>query len=151
MEEYRRKLKNQNIIFAIGAAALIAIQVIAYSGIITPAAVPDKRWADYWNGFYAGVSMGITFMFIFGFVKNLMAIRNKNKLKKLYIKENDERTKEICEKGKSAGASAYVFCALAAAIIGGYFNITVFFTLIAGLLGLSLFMIGGKIYYNKKI
>lgn len=151
MEEYRRKLKMQNIIFLLGTAVLIAVQIVAYSGIISPAEVPDKRWADFWNGFYAGISMGVTFIFILGFIINLRAMRSEKALKKLFIKENDERKREICEKGKSAGASAYAFCMLAAAIVGGYFNITICITLIAATLGLSLFMIAGKLYYSKKL
>lgn len=151
MEEYRRKLKNQNIIFAIGAAALIVVQAVAFSGIISPAVLANSEWADFWNGFYAGVALAVTLIFIFGFVKNLTAMKNEKKLKKLYVKENDERKKEICEKGKSAGASACVIFMLAAAIVGGYFNITVFLTCISCVLALSLFMIGGKAYYHKKL
>lgn len=151
MEEYRKRLKNQNIIFAIGAIALIAVQTVAFSGIINPVVLSNSRWADFWNGFYAGVSMGVTFIFILRFVKNLMAMRNEKTLKKLYVKEHDERKQEICEKGKSAGASACVICMLAAGVIGGYFNITVLLTCVACTVALSLFMIGGKIYYNNKL
>jgi hypothetical protein len=38
-----------------------------------------------------------------------------------------------------------------AAIIGGFFSMTVFFTLIANVFALSFFMFFGKLYYNKKL
>ena len=116
MEEYRNKLKIQNVFFSVCSAVLIAVQILAYSGVIDPVN-SGKSWADFWNGFIAGVALGVTAIMIFGLIKNLIALKNNKQLKKLYVKENDERKKEICTKGKSAGATAYLCCMIAAAIL----------------------------------
>lgn len=150
MKEYRNKLKAQNIIFIIGSVALTAVQVLAHIGIISPIAQCGD-FADFWNGFIAGVACGLTGIMIIGLIINLRAMNNEEKLKKLYIKENDERTKAIAINGKSAGATAYLFCMIIAAIISGFFSITVFFTILACEVALTLFMVGGKIYFSKKL
>lgn len=150
MENYRAKLKTQNWFLALGALALTAVQVLAYMGIISPLE-SGEHWPDFWNGFIAGVAIGITILFIVGIITNLLALHNEARLKKLYVKEHDERTFAIYEKGVSAGAKIFLLCMLPATIITGYFSITVFKTCLACLLALSLFMVGGKLYYSKKI
>ena len=150
MNEYRSKLKFTNILFSICAAALIVVQILAYSKIISPITA-DSHWADTWNGFIAGVAMGLTIVMVFVLVKNLMAMKSEKTLKKLYAKENDERKIEICSKGKSAGASICLPCMLVAAIISGYFSITVSITVVVCIFSVSLFMLAGKIYYSKKL
>ncbi len=150
MNEYRNKLKNQNILFIIGLLVLIAVQVLAFTRIIPPVSA-NENFADFWKGFIEGVAGGLTAIVIIGIILNVRALRSEKALKKLYVKETDERTRLIAVKGKSAGASAYLFCMLVVGIVSGFFNITVFFTLIASVFILSLFMSGGKLYYCKKL
>lgn len=149
MEQYRRKLKLQNILLAVGFMILVVIQVLAYLGIVTPNS--DEHWADYWNGFIAGAAAGICILFLIGFLINIRALRNETKLKKLYIKENDERSAQVQKNGKSAGATIFMIIALPAAIVSGYFNITVFLTIVACEMVLSLIICGAKLYYNRML
>lgn len=150
MTDYRSKLKIQNTIFIIGAVALTIVQVLAHAGIISPIA-DGGNFADFWNGFIAGAAAGVTIILIVGLIINLRALSNEERLKKLFVKENDERTRLIYVKGKSAGATAYTFCMIIAAIISGFFSMTVFFTILACELALAFFMFGGKLYYDKKL
>ncbi len=150
MKEYRVKLRTQNVIFTIGSLALIAVQVLAYTGAIRPA-VNNAHWADFWSGFIAGAALGVTALLIVGLVRNLRAARSDEGLKKLFAKENDERAAAICEKGKSAGATASLCVLAVAAIISGYFNVTVSLTCVVCLFVQSLFMASGKLYYSKKL
>ena len=53
MENYREKLKIHNILYGIGALALLAIQVLAFTGIVSPVGA-DERWHSFYNGFIAG-------------------------------------------------------------------------------------------------
>lgn len=150
MENYRKKLKMHNVIFGISAAALAAVQILAYMRIIKPIE-GDSHWHDYWNGMITGMAFAIMGIMIFGFIKNLIALKNKEKLKKQYIKENDERIIKICKNGQAAGASVFLLCLPAVIIISGYFNITVCITCIAVTFGLSISMALGKLYYSKKL
>ncbi len=150
MENYRNKLKTQNTIFAVSAIALIVVQTLAYLRIIKPIE-GDAHWHDYWNGMIAGMTFALMGILIFGFIKNLISLKNPEKLKKQYVKENDERTLQIVKHGKAAGASAFLLCLPAAIIISGYFNITVCITCLAVTFGLSISMALGKIIYSSKM
>ncbi|NMP37263.1 MAG: hypothetical protein GX051_03950 [Clostridiales bacterium] len=149
MKEYAKKLKTQNIFYAIATLALTAVQILAHTGVISPAY--NGEYSDFWRGFIGGVSAGLSALFIVGFIINIRAIINEERLRKLYIKENDERAISVAVKGKSAGASAGICFLIVAGIISGYFNITVFVTVIACAVSLVLFVCGGKIYYDKKM
>ena len=88
MEIYRSKLKTQNILYGIGALALLAIQILAYTGVVTPVGL-DERWHSFYNGFIAGAAFGVMALFLVGLIMNLRAQRNEKAMKKQYIKEND--------------------------------------------------------------
>ncbi|MBE6845738.1 MAG: hypothetical protein E7508_08555 [Ruminococcus sp.] len=150
MEKYRNKLKVHNIIFAVSAIALIVVQTLAFLKIIKPIE-GDSHWHDYWNGMIAGMAFAFMGIMIFGLVKNLISLKNPDKLKKQYVKENDERTMQIAKHGQAAGASAFLLMLPAAIIISGYFNITVCITCLAITFGLSCSMALGKIIYSKKM
>ncbi|MGN0612910.1 MAG: DUF6442 family protein [Porcipelethomonas sp.] len=150
MENYRKKLKAQNIIFSFCAAALMIILILAFSGVIKPIE-GNEHWKDYWNGMIFGSSFAVMVMMIFGIIKNIIAMKNPQKLKKQFVTENDERTAQIQEKGKSSGASVFQVCMPVVMIVSGYFNITVCITCLALIFGLSVCMALGKFYYSKKI
>ena len=150
MENYREKLKIHNILYAIGALALLGIQVLAYSGLVSPAGV-SERWHSFYNGFIAGAAFGVMALFIVGLVMNLRALRSEKAMKKQYIKETDERSRQIAVMGKSAGATIFLLLMVPAAIILGYFNVTVFITCIGCVLALSLLMGGAKLYFSRKL
>lgn len=150
MENYREKLKIQNLFFCIGALALLAIQILAFAGLVTPVGA-DERWHGFYNGFIAGAAFGVMAIFIVGLIMNLRALRNEKAMKKLYIKETDERSRQIAVLGKSAGATIFLLLMVPAAIILGYFNVTVFITCIGCILALSLSMAGAKLYFSRKL
>lgn len=150
MENYREKLKIHNILYSVGALALLAIQVLAYSGLVSPVGA-DERWQGFYNGFIAGAAFGVMALFIVGLVMNLRALRSEKAMKKQYIKETDERSRQITAMGKSAGATIFLLLMVPAAIILGYFNVTVFITCIGCILALSLLMGGAKLYFSRKL
>ena len=150
MENYREKLKIHNILYAIGALALLAIQVLAFTGLVSPVGA-DERWQGFYNGFIAGAAFGVMALFIVGLVMNLRALRSEKAMKKQYIKETDERSRQIAVMGKSAGATIFLLLSVPAAIILGYFNVTVFITCIGCVLALSLLMGGAKLYFSRKL
>ena len=90
-------------------------------------------------------------LFIVGLVMNLRALRSEKAMKKQYIKETDERSRQITAMGKSAGATIFLLLMVPAAIILGYFNVTVFITCISCVLALSLLMACSKLYFSRKL
>lgn len=154
METYREKLKIQNVSLAVACVILAVFCVLGFlgeAGIVnlTPAA-GDSHWQSQWRGFISGASLGILALLLFGLIRNLLALRDENKLKKLYIKESDERQAQICTLAMSAAMRASLVLGLVAVIVAGYFSVTVSLTLLASLFAVSLVTIGFKLYFMRK-
>ena len=103
------------------------------------------------QGYNLGVVTGVVLFISFHLFKNYSVLKQKEKLKKQYIEENDERTKTIKQK---TGASATYILTLAfalATIVAGFLNEVVFYTLLAVTFS-TLFIISIlKRYYMKTI
>lgn len=154
METYRGKLKIQNVTLAVACVILAVFCVLGFlgeAGIVnlTPAA-GDSHWQSQWRGFISGASLGILALLLFGLIRNLLALRDENKLKKLYIKESDERQAQICTLAMSAAMRASLILGLVAVVVAGYFSVTVSLTLLASLFAVSLATIGFKLYFMRK-
>ena len=82
--------------------------------------------------------------------RNIKATKDENQLKKLYIKENDERTIMIMLKTGAIGINICIIGLAFATIIAGYFNEIAFFTLLGSTLFVALIKGLFKVYYNIK-
>ena len=149
MEKFKATLKARIRIYAIFTAVLLAVQVLACVGVISPAA-GDSHWNDMWNGIIAGASFGIMALFVVCIVNNILAMKDEKRLKKMYAEENDERTKMIYTDARSAGAMIFLIGGLVAGIIAGYFSIAVCFTILACVFAHSIICGAMKIYYSRK-
>ena len=149
MEKYRNSVRTGIIISSIGAAVLAAIQILAYARVLRPIAA-DSHWADMWNGFIAGAALGVMILFIIGIIRSAMALRSEKALKKMYIKDNDEREQRICTSARSMGATIFLVGGIVAGIFAGYFSVSVSVTIIACVFIHSLLCGALKLYYGKK-
>ncbi len=154
MEEYREKLKNQNLILTICILILASFSLLGFAseaGWISLAPVAgDSHWQSMWLGFVSGASTGILLLMTYGLVRNLAAMKDGKKLKKLYIKEHDERSIQVWTCARAAAMQAFLLLGLAAAIAAGYFSIAVSLTILACVVFCSLICSGMKVYYSKK-
>lgn len=154
METYREKLKVQNVILAIGCVVLAVFCVLGFlgeAGIVnlTPS-VADSRWQSSWRGFISGASIGIFALLLFGLIRNLCAMKDEKKLKKLYIREGDERQKQIYTNALCAAMRASLVLGLVAVVVAGYFSMTVSVTLLAAVFVAALLAAAFKLYFRKK-
>lgn len=153
METYREKLKLQNVVFAIGCVALALFSVLGFlgeAGVVKLApSVGDGHWQSLWRGFISGASFGILVL-LTGLIRNLRALKDEKKLKKLYIKESDERQAQIVAKALCEAMRATLILGLAAVIVAGYFSMTVSLTLLVTVLLVSLMTLAFKLYFGKK-
>lgn len=154
MENYREKLKKQNIFLIICILILACFTILGFAAEagwvdLTPTA-GDSHWQSKWRGFISGASMGILGLMLFGLIRNLLAMKDDKKLKKLYNKVHDERMETIYTHARSAAMSVFLIAALVCAIIAGYFSITISLTILACVVAGSLFSVGFKAYYSKK-
>lgn len=155
MEQYKEKLKIQNVTIAVCCIALFTFSVLSLLGEegIVPFFNPiagDSHWQSMWRGFISGAAIGILALMLFGLIRNILAMKDEKKLKKLYIKENDERLQKVCASAGAAAMQTTLLLGLAAVIIAGYFSITVSLTILVCVLSCSFITIGFKFYYNRK-
>jgi hypothetical protein len=78
-----------------------------------------------------------------------MAIKDERKLKMAYNRENDERMKAIRAKAGMPMLLITSVMMVIAAIIAGYFNIVVFYTLTAAAMMQLLLGVSVKLYHMK--
>ena len=154
MENYREKLKKQNILLTILILLLAAFTILGFTAEagwieLTPTA-GDSHWQSRWRGFISGASMGILGLMLFGLIRNLLAMKDEKKLKKLYNEVHDERTEVIYTHARSSAMSVFLIAGLIAAIIAGYFSISISLSILVCVVAASLLSVGFKIYYNKK-
>lgn len=154
MENYKEKLKTQNIVMSVCIFILTLFTALGFAaelGIVTltPTA-GDSHWQSQWRGFISGASMGVLGLMVFGLVQNLLALKDEKKLKKLYIKMHDERTIQLFHNARSAAMSVFLIGGLIAVIITGYFSVTVSITILVCILACSVMCLMFKLYYDKK-
>jgi hypothetical protein len=74
----------------------------------------------------------------------------EKELKKLYVKEHDERQIQIWTAARAAATQTFLLVGLAAGTVAGYFSMTVSITILACVTAHSLIAMGFKIYYSTK-
>ncbi len=154
MEQYKEKLKKQNIVLSLCSIMLFLCSALAFAselGLVDIApSFPDNHWMSMWRGFVGGASTGILCLVLFALIRNLFALKDDKKLRKLYVKIHDERTLQLFHNARSAAMSVFLISGLLAVIITGYFNPTVSITILACVMFCSSLCIWFKLYYDKK-
>lgn len=156
MEQYREKLKIQSLVMGICCLVLAAFAVLAigselgWFSVLKPV-VGDDHWHSTWYGYCTGASCGLAAVMLFGVIRNIRAMKDEKKLKKLYVKEHDERNIQIQILARNTAMQILLLVGLAATVIAGYFSMTVSTTILICILvssSTSLLLVG---YYNKKM
>lgn len=155
MENYKEKLKIQNISYTVCAAILALFLIFLFIGKagLIPNLVPttsDDRWTDVWSGFATGASAAMLGFMIGWLIRNKKALKDEKALKKLYVSEHDERTIQVWTFARAAAFQTFLLLGIVAAIIAGYFNMTVCVTIIATLFCASMVVVGFSFYYENK-
>ena len=156
MEHYKEKLKIQNVVMGICCLVLTVFAVLTigselgWFSILKPVAGDDHRHST-WYGYCTGASCSLTAVMVFGLIRNIGAMKDEKKLKKLYVKEHDERNIQIQILARNTAMQIMLLAGLAATVISGYFSMTISVTILACTFfssGISLFLVG---YYSKKL
>lgn len=153
MEKFRDKLKLNNFITAVCAfllAAFCFIMAAAEAGLIPLTPAGDSHWQHMWRGFCVGAACGVLGVMIFGLVRSIRALQDEEKLKKLYVEENDERAVQIWTAARAMAMRTFLMLALAAGVVAGYFSMVVSITILACAVVLSVMGALFKVYYSIK-
>lgn len=96
-----------------------------------------------------GAFFGVVYTSVIRITRYRKALKNKDTLEELYIKETDERNCAIILKTSRTCITATIILLAVAAIIASMFNTTVFFTLGYVLIVVLLLYLGLSIYFSK--
>lgn len=105
---------------------------------------------DFAIGFASGAAIGLEFLVITYMFRYQRALRNEDKLKTLYIKENDEREKYIQSQIGQLGLNLIYGGIALATIIAGFIDYTVFLTTLSILVYAVIVRGTLKLYYHHK-
>lgn len=155
MEQFQKKLHFENIILLVVCIILIGFMALAFAGeagVVPLSPVSgDGQWPSRWRGFCAGVAGGLLALMVVGLVRNLRALKSQERLKKLYIRQNDEREWEIYTKALAAAMRLCLLLGVVAVVVVGYFNATAGMTLLAAIVCVSWICLGFKFYFRPKL
>ena len=98
----------------------------------------------------SGASFGVLALMFFGLIRGTAALKDEKKLKKLYIKANDERQIQIWTAARASSMQVTLLIGLVAGMVISYFNMIIGTTILA--VETLHAIVGGcfKLYYNKK-
>ena len=155
MEQYKEKLKIQNIFLGFGCLILAVFAVLSIGSelgwfTILKSAAGDSHWQSTWFGFITGASCGMIALMLFCLIRNLRAMKDEKKIKKLYVQTHDERTIQIQTLARNTAMQILLFIGLIATVIAGYFSITVSITILACTFVCSFTSLILACYYNRK-
>lgn len=143
MDAYRKTIKRRRLLLAIFALAVAVI------GIIDVFFLSEEMRIDYVWEFQFGVLIGLDAVALIRIFNYKKLLSDDELLRSQYNRENDERLKAI--RGKAGQPVMWISSVIIiiAGIIAGYFNFTVFLTLV--ITGLSLLVFGCilKLVYMK--
>ena len=141
METFRNKLKKR-IVFGSVYCCLIPLLAIVLHFCVGETLS---------SGFTLGFATGIAAVALFFVVQSARALRNSEKLRKMYIAETDERNQYIQSRCAVSGILIIQAAVALATLVSSYFNRTLFFTLLASTYCIALIVGGCKLYYHKKL
>ncbi len=144
MEKYKKKIQIRTILMSF---VMIGLAVFYFVFPIYRKALPQIP--DFIRGFHTGAFVGVELAMVFFIVRFFVSLRTEESLKKLYIQENDERSKMILQKSGALGMGICMLGMAAGTVVAGFVNTTVFFSLLSALIFISLVRGCIKIYYHK--
>ena len=155
LEQFRDKIKLDNLTIAFSCFILAIFSFLAAMG--EAGIIPfftskggDSHWQSMWQGFISGGTLGIIIVMVFFLVRNIRALNDEKLLKKLYIKENDERQIQIWKDARARAMQTFMILGLVAGLIAGYFSMVVCITIIACTALQAFTGLFFALYYNYK-
>ena len=156
MELFREKLKVQNLAIAMCCFILAMFSFLAAAGeagiigFMQPA-TGDSHWQSMWRGLVMGMAVGILIVMIAFLIRNILALKDEKRLKKLYVETNDEREIQIWTAARSTAMQLFLMVGVVAAIVAGYFSMTVSITIIVCMFLQSITGFFCMLYYRIKL
>lgn len=105
---------------------------------------------DFVEGFHCGFFIASVLVMLAFMFRNLRAWKNPEVLKRRYVEYSDERNKFIRDKSGAPMLMVCTFLFAAATVAAGFFNETVFFTLLGVTYFTGIFAVLSKLYFRLR-
>ncbi len=148
MEEFKKRLKVRIILLSIGLIVFIAANIVLSLSL---GQWREAAFQSFVNGFQTGLGAFFFVLLVLFIIQYAQSVRSEVKLKQLYIEETDERKLLIYQKSGAIGMNAAIIGLAGASILSGYFNTTVFITLLSACLFVSVIRGVLKLYYRTRL
>ena len=149
MEEFKIVLRKR--IQLLVAFSILAIIFVAVAGVWGYKQIDTNGHIyDFMHGFQVGLFAAFVAIILKQIIRYLKGLKDDEKLKLIYIEENDERKKLISDKIGGVGYNFVLGALVIALVAAGFFSEIIFLTLFSVLLFMSLVKGFLKVYYNKK-
>jgi len=147
MELFKKKIRQRILLLTSMIITILALGIRSFSVINDSIAINNHH--EFVSGFQFGLIWGLEIIALFQIVRLRTIIKDEQKLKILYNKENDERLKVIRSKSGMPMILFTTLLIIVAAIIAGYYNFLVFITLVIVAASQLLLSTLVKLYYMK--
>jgi len=147
MEQYKDKLKKRLFFLTSCLILYIVANCVMYVYVGTKGNV---NITNFIQGFQFGIGFVVMALFVYHITNYVSALRNEKKLKNIYIEETDERKLMIYQKSGSAGMTFAIGGLAGASVLAGYYDTTIFFTLLGACFFVATIRAVLKLYYQNK-
>lgn len=147
-DDYRAVLKGRCFLFTV--FIVLGLATLGVSLFLAVFDLLDDS-LSYAIGFYAGVGIGVALSCFVGLLGTRKLMKNEPKMRAEFIKETDEREKEVTLRAASATALTLIAAAYVAMMVTVVLNRTVFYTLLAVAAVFFAVFLSSRFYYSKKL
>ena len=130
LDGMRRDLQKR-LAQARGMAVCFALLLVAAVSGVIPTGVAGPSARDFISGFQVGLLLALCVFALYRKVRCQRALRDDAAVRRLYYQEHDERTRYIAQQVGRSSMAVNTVLLVVAAVIAGYFSVTVFVTLLA--------------------
>lgn len=146
-EEYKRAVKTKMGIFAMIMVVGIIVAIVAFGA----AAKEIAALPEHMLNVYCGAGTGLAAAGLVLFIKNLLLLKQEEKLTQERLKNADERLQQVGNKALRMGVMAMMITFYTVALIGGiFYPVLVKVLLIVMSVFLAVYMLSYW-YYEKKM
>lgn len=149
MEEYRRRIKRENIWLRIGVVLMLILDVVV--GVFWEELFPDPRtMTSQARSMQSVLFFGFWLYLILRLIFNCKKLRNPNKLESDSRWQQDERRILVGEKAAKLSGDLILVGLTLAVFVTSLYNMDMFIALYCTLLACVLLRFGSWLYYSRK-
>lgn len=121
----KKRIKKKSVFLVV----MIILMIVAISGIIPIQSQIDVS-EDTIKGYQAGILTALIGFTICYIIRDVKALKDDSRLKRLFYKENDERAKYIDQKVGCSSMKIVIVIMALGSVVASYFDFAVFVTMV---------------------